>query len=104
MAHKTYKHEFSPLAERDLNETFDYITLELSSSQAAVQLIDSIQTAVENICVFPYSRPLLKDKILRGKGYRLLIVRNFNIFYIVERQTVIIRRVLHGSRNYELLL
>ena len=69
MDKKPYSYEFSPLAERDLNDIFDYISLELLSPQAAEQLIDTIQTAVE-----------------------------------VEGQVVVIRRVLHGSRNYEFLL
>ena len=104
MGKKPYRYEFSPLAERDLNDIFDYISLELSSLQAAERLIDDIQAAVEQVCDFPFSRPLLSNKILRKKGYRLLVVRNFNLFYIVEGQMVIIRRVLYSRRNYEGLL
>ena len=104
MEDKAYSYAFSPLAERDLDEIFEYISLELSSPKAALDLIGSIQTAVENACVFPFSRPLLRDKVLRDKGYRLLVVKRFNLFYVVEGQTVIIRRVMHGRRNYESLL
>ena len=78
---RPYSYEFSPLAEQDLNDIFDYISLELFSQQAAEQLIDVIQTAVEKVCDFPFSRPLLRNKVLREKGYRLLVVRNFNPAY-----------------------
>jgi len=99
-----YHYEFSLLAEKDLDEIFEYISLDLSAPKAALDLIDTIQSAVENVCIFPFSRPLLKDKVLRGKGYRLLVVKNFNLFYVVEGNIVIIRRVMYGSRSYESLL
>ena len=101
---RPYNYEFSPLAEQDLNEIFDYIAWELSALQAAVKLIDKIQEEVEKVCDFPFSRPLLRDRVLREKGYRLIVVQNFNLFYVVERQTVVIKRVMHGKRNYENLL
>ena len=104
MDKRPYSYEFSPLSEYDLNEIFDYLVSELFSPQAAEQLIENIQDAVERVCEFPFSRPLLTNTILRGKGYRLLVVQNFNIFYVVENQTVVIRRILHGSRNYESML
>jgi len=104
MEHRPYNYVFTPLEEQDLNDIFDYISLDLSSPQAAERLIDSIQAAVEKVCEFPFSRPLIADKILRDKGYRIIMVANFNLFYIVDSQTVVIRRVLYGRRNYETLL
>ena len=104
MEKRPYSYEFSPLAEYDLNEIFEYIALELSSPQAAGELIENIQAAVERVCEFPFSCPLLTNSVLRGKGYRLLVVENFNLFYIVENQAVIIRRILYGSRDYKSLL
>ncbi|MCL2422088.1 MAG: type II toxin-antitoxin system RelE/ParE family toxin [Defluviitaleaceae bacterium] len=101
MDEKRYKYEFSPLAVDDLTEIFEYIALASSSIQIAENLIDEMQTAVENLCDFPFSHPLVKDSILRKKGYRLLVVKNYNIFYVVKEKRIIIRRVLHGKRNFE---
>jgi len=104
MDKRPYKYVFSPLAEDDLDEIFDYITYDLLAPQAAERLIDNMQNAVEALCDFPFSRPLLKDSTLRKKGYRILVVQNFNLFYVVEDQTIIIRRVLHSKRNFASLL
>ena len=104
MGKKPYRYEFSPSAVDDLTEIFDYVTLELSSPLAAEKLIDEIQEAVENLCEFPFSRPLVKDRTLSKKGYRLLVVKNFNIFYVIRGEVVVIRRVLHGRRKFESLL
>ena len=101
---RQYKYQFTPLAEQDLNEIFDYISLELFTPLSAEKLIERIQTAVERVCEFPFSCPLLNDAILREREYRLLVVDNFNLFYIVRDETVIIMRVLYGRRNYESLL
>ena len=104
MEQSRFSYDLSPLAESDLDEIINYIAMELSAPQAASRLIDNIQSAVERICDHPFSCPLLKDKILREKGYRLLIVQNFNIFYLVKDQTIVVRRILYGRRNYERLL
>jgi len=91
MDKRPYNYEFSPLAEQDLHEIFEYISLELFAPTSADSLMDEMQSAVESLCDFPFSRPLLKDDTLRKKGYRLLVVRNYNIFYVVKEQTIIIR-------------
>jgi plasmid stabilization system protein ParE len=100
MDKRPYSYVFSSLAADDLNGIFDYITLDLLAPQAAERLIDSIQLEVENLCHFPFSQPLLNDRLLRKKGYRILVVQNFNLFYVVKENTIIIRRVLHSRRNF----
>jgi addiction module RelE/StbE family toxin len=104
MEHRPYSYEFTPLAAEDMASIFDYISLELSSPQAAENLIDKIQAAVELVCDFPFSRPTLNDHAFKGKGYRLLVVDNFNLFYAVNGSTVIIKRVIYGRRDYTALL
>ena len=104
MEQKPFNYVFTPLAEQDMDEIFNYISSELYNPQAADRLINRIQEEVERICAFPYSRPLLFNKILNAKGYRMIIVDNFNLFYVIKNKTVIIRRVLYGRRNYETIL
>ena len=106
MDHQKYNYKFSPLAEQDIDEILEYISLELAAPQAALSLIDKIQKANRFVysCCSPFSRPLLKNGVLRKKGYRILVVQNFNLFYVVEDNIIIIRRVIYGKRNYEDLL
>jgi len=102
MEQRPYRYEFTPLAEQDLNDIFDYISLD--SPQTAETLIDHIQKAIEAVCDFPFSRPLLTDKILYDKGYRIIGVKNFHLFYTINNNVITIQRVLYGRRNYEALL
>lgn len=46
----------------------------------------------------------MKNPVLRAKGYRMLTVHKYLVFYIVKAQTVEIRRILYGKRQFELLL
>ena len=52
----------------------------------------------------PERCPKPKDLALAAKGYRYLIVENYLVFYIVSDDTVQIRRILYGRRDYRLLL
>jgi len=104
MEQRPYDYEFTPLAKQDIEEIFEYISYTLGSPQAADNLIDKIQEAVEKVCEFPYLRPLLTEKVLRDKGYRMIAVKNFSLFYTARDGTIIIHRVLYGRRNYENLL
>ena len=104
MENRPYNAVFMPKARKDINDICDYISLELNSPEAAERLIDKIQTEVERVCEFPFSRPLLADNILMSKGYRYILVNNFNVFYNIKDQTIFIQRVLYGRRNYEMLL
>ena len=104
MDRKKYSYRFSELANDDLLGIFDYISYELYSPQAASNLIDRIEEQIERLCDFPLSCALVQDTVLRAKGYRRLVVNNFNIFYLVEDHLIIIERVLYGKRSYENLL
>jgi len=102
MDSRPYKYVFSPLAEEDLIDVIKY--LESSSQHMANRLIDEIQDAIVNLCDFPFSRPLVLDDMLRKKGYRILGIKGFNVFYVVKEHTIIIRRILHGRRNFKNLI
>ncbi|WP_206812909.1 type II toxin-antitoxin system RelE/ParE family toxin [Paradesulfitobacterium ferrireducens] len=52
----------------------------------------------------PERCPLVKNTMLRLKGYRSMVIENYVVFYIVSGDTVQIRRILYGRRQYEYLL
>jgi plasmid stabilization system protein ParE len=68
MDKRPYEYEFSPLAEQDLVEIFEYISTAESSSQTALKIIDDIQEAVEKVCELPFSMPLVKIKCWEAKA------------------------------------
>lgn len=91
-----------PSAKQDLQDIVDYVN-ELSP-EAALKLYDEIVEGIGSLTQMPERCPLLKSPVLKAKGYRVLIVHNCLVFYVVNDNKVEIRRILHGRRRYEFLL
>lgn len=98
--------KFTPVANKDLTEIYRYISEELFSRNAAIDLLNRIETNIMRLKYFPHSGSYLSDEFLRNKGYRKIIINNYIVFYIVFEQAkeVIIMRVLYGKQKYEDLL
>ncbi|MGI6648985.1 MAG: type II toxin-antitoxin system RelE/ParE family toxin [Bacillota bacterium] len=94
-----YKLLIFPLAKQDLQE----IVGELSQ-QAALKLYDDIIESIGSLEHMPLRYPLIKDPLLRAKGYRVMVVHRYLVFYIVKEKKVEIRRILYGKRQFEFLL
>lgn len=95
--------KYTPISQRDLLSIIDYISLD--DPVAALNQLDDIEHAVDKLEVYPYSGTESRDENIRIKGYRYLIVNEFNIFYTVDENNRIIRthRILsakHNSRDY----
>jgi toxin ParE1/3/4 len=91
-----------PAAKRDLQDVVDYVN-ELSP-EAAIRLFDDIVKRIGSLSQMPLRCPLLKNPLLRSKGYRVLKADNYLVFYVVSGKTVEIRRILQDRRNYEEIL
>ena len=97
-----YKIVYLPVAERDLSEIFEYISRD--SPSAALSLLDKIDEDVSRLAEFPQLGKTPQDNRLQKLGYKMLIINNYLVFYVLKQKTVEIRRILHGKRKYEFLL
>jgi plasmid stabilization system protein ParE len=91
-----------PSARQDLRDIVEYINE--FSPDSAIKLYDTIVDGISSIECLPMRCPLLKSPELRAKRYRLLPVKNYLVFYVVNQNTVEIRRIIYGRRQYEFLL
>jgi len=91
-----------PAAQRDLQDIANYVNE--FSLDAALKLYEEIVSDIGSLEYLPLRCPLLKNPVLRAKGYRVLIIQNYLVFYVVKGMTVEIRRIIHGKRRYEFLL
>jgi toxin ParE1/3/4 len=99
---RKYRIEYLPSAIEDLEEIIEYI--QIDSPKAALNLVNKIDEVVSRLQDFPELGVVPKDRHLKKLGYRLLIIGNYLVFYVLIEDTVEIRRVVHGSRNYKFLL
>lgn len=89
-------------AQRDLIGIFDYIALD--NPAAATNLLDKIDTKIRQLERFPLSGIVPRDASLRNRGYRILVVHDYLVFYKIVGRTIYIWRVIHGRRRYEFLV
>ncbi len=97
-----YKIVYLPVAERDLSEIFEYISRDNPS--AALSLLNKIDEDISRLADFPQLGKTPQDNRLQKIGYKMLVINNYLVFYVVKQKTVEIRRILHGKRKYEFLL
>jgi len=99
---RNYDIRYLPIAEDDLNEIVDYL-LEFSIN-AANAFIDELEGLEEQLSTFPEAVSLMRNKDLRSKGYRMAVVGEYLLFYILRNKGVYVMRIIHGKRNYQSLL
>lgn len=97
-----YKVKIYPAAKQDLLDIVDH--LNTLSPDAALRYYDLLTEEIAGLSYMPERCPRPKDLALAAKGYRCLLVKNYLVFYVVDRDTVQIRRVLYGRRDYSSLL
>ncbi|MBI4224384.1 MAG: type II toxin-antitoxin system RelE/ParE family toxin [Deltaproteobacteria bacterium] len=89
-------------AEKDLEAVFDFIRRD--SPASAERFLKRVDRSVARLGRFPLTGVVPRDRFLRQKGFRVLVVGNYLVFYRVERKAVWIYRILHGKRRYQFLL
>ena len=96
-----YEIRYLKTAECDLYGIFDYISQDNPS--AAASLLERIDHSISRLVSSPYLGRVPNDVRLKNKGYRMLVVEKYLVFYIVKKKTIQIRRIIHGARNYNFL-
>ena len=90
------------VAEVDLKEITDYVAA--YSLRAATVLLDKFEKSFLLLTKQPYLGRTPNDIDLIRQGYFCLTLENYLIFYVVQKQVVLIHRILHGARAYESIL
>ena len=96
-----YEIEYLPSAQKDINNIVEYIKLDNPS--AAVNIVNKLDESISKLADFPLIGLVPKDSRLQLLNYRMLIVDNYLVFYVLKANAVEIRRVIHGKRKYDFL-
>ncbi|MCL2391577.1 MAG: type II toxin-antitoxin system RelE/ParE family toxin [Oscillospiraceae bacterium] len=91
----------SPAAQNDFIDVIEH--LDTLSPDAALQYFDLFIEKASMLAKAPENCPLSRDTQLRLRGYRLLPIENYIVFYVINGNTVELRRVLYARRQYERL-
>jgi plasmid stabilization system protein ParE len=101
-----YKIRILKPAQLEIRETYRYIEEELNNPIAASRRVALIDKAIVSLQENPTRFPLVRDDYLASKGYRMIVVKNHLIFFIIREEeiAVSVMRVLYGRRDWLHLL
>ena len=88
--------EFTKRAEADLTEIALYIAAD--SPNTALRFVYELRTHCRLLTELPARNPL-REKY--GAGVRVAVHGHYLIFYAVSDLTVVIERIVHGSRHLD---
>jgi toxin ParE1/3/4 len=87
--------QYSENAHSDIRSIFDYISRD--NPPAARKALAAIEAEIERLCHFPWNGRKTDEEDVMA---RTLSRYPYIVFYRVERDTLIILRVLHGARRH----
>jgi len=99
---KKYHIEYLPIAQEDLTSIIEYI--QIDDPLAAQSFLDEVDKTILKLEDFPRMGSIPKDMRLMNLNYRILIIGNYLVFYVVLDEIIEIRRILHGKRQYSFLI
>ena len=92
---KAYPVSFTFEAIRDLDAIYDYIAND--SPHAAEQIINRLELfCTETLSNHPFAG---KQAIDLKQGIRTFTVSSYRVLYSVPNKSVMIKRIIHGSRD-----
>lgn len=101
MENKSYKLRYLPLFEQDLLSTANYIANVLKNEDAALHLIDDVESAILERLDNPTSFEPYHSVKKREHPYYRIYVRNYVVYYVVIDDVMEVRRLMYGARDTE---
>jgi len=101
-----YSLNITDIAEEDILSTVRYIANVLKNSIAANNLLDKIERHEKILEETPGIYPFVHDEYLAGKGLKYVKIKNFLLFYTVDKKNKIVNiiRFLYGRRDWKNIL
>ena len=93
--------QYTEIAERDLNDIFNYIAFELLEPVVSEKQVNRIMDKADSLDNMPLRHRLCYYEPWRTMGWRSVPVDNYIIFYFPDESTniVSIMRVMYGGRD-----
>lgn len=88
-------------AQQDLKNIYEYISYSLLAPDTARSMYQKIIQSARSLESTPERNPLYKNEPWHSQGVRFLPVKNYLLFYVVNKQTstVSISRILYGGMD-----
>ena len=97
MENKSYQLRYLPIFETDLLSTVNYITNVLKNDDAALRLVDDIESAILKRLENPLAFEPYRSAKMREYPYYRIYVRNYVVYYVVIGNVMEVRRLIYKS-------
>ena len=96
-----FRIRFSEQAAQDLSDIVEYISNVLCNLGAAERFYNDVNKKLNNISGNPFMYPLTRYEKLSAEGYRVAVIGNYHLFYLVyEAESIaFIVRIIYGKRD-----
>ena len=103
---KVFKINIADTAKQDIRDIRKYITDEFQEPVAAANTTESILEAITTLEQMPDRIALVKDKRLAAQGLRPLYVKNYTVFFRINKShdSIDIVRVIYSHRDWASIL
>ena len=101
-----YEVNITEPAENDLRDIARYISSQLNAPITARNMMQTMKKSISTLETMALGYPLIRDDRLAVMGYRILPIKNYIAFYIVNEKgkTVDVDRILHSRRDWQNIL
>jgi len=104
----SYKVRIVKPAQTDMREIYKYIADDLQNPSAAERRISLIDEKILELETIPTRYPLVPDKYLASKGFRMAAAKTHLIFFVIREgndpKIVSIMRILYCRRDWARIL
>jgi len=99
----TFQVNVTATAEKDLQDIYDYIAIDLKSPEIAESFLAELENRILSLSEMPERHRVYEKEPWKQRGLRLMPVKNHVVFYLVQNDehTVHVIRVLYGKRDLE---
>lgn len=96
-----YEIIFLPIAKQDITDIILYISDQLNAPKAAMDLLEALEHSISLLRDFPYAHKIYRPIKPLGEDYRMLIVKNYAVFYVVreEEKIVEVHRIIYAKMD-----
>jgi len=96
-----YEIIYLPVAKQDITGIILYISDQLNAPKAAMDLLDALEHSISLLRDFPYTHKIYRPIKPLVEDYRMLIVKNYAVFYVIreEKKIVEVHRVMYAKMD-----
>ena len=98
---KQYKVEITKEALQDMEDIYNYIALELLSTENAMRQYNRIADEILTLDTFPQRYRIMDSEPEKQMELRRMLVDNYSVFYTICADKVIVTDVLYTASDIE---